>query len=571
LKNPLLNITPGILNDRPFSKDQSRVLAINSFGLLLLGFSIGYAVYFFFIEEWFLFKLVGSLGVLCSIPIILNLFKAYYVGRIWYTFQGPIFVLIYALLLGQDVAINYFFIVLFVFPFLFLKHEEIITSIIFFFYNFACLLFLEYGELPFITPYEMSPEITDVVKQLVLIILFAFVLILTVLFYQVIIKNEKNLINKTKEIEQASLVKQEFLAIMSHELRTPLNAVVSISNLLEENPNHPDKDTFLRLLKHSSNNLTTIINDILDFSKLEANKMRLELRPYNLKSLLQQITDMYRSMATEKGLMLSLHVDEKLGEVYELDDVRLGQVLGNLISNAIKYSNRGRVTVSATLEQNRGNRDLVKFAVRDQGLGIPASSFDDIFKSFTQLKSNLTRSTGGTGLGLAIVKKILALSDSDIYVQSEVGQGSVFYFSVSLLRADNLPSETGNHALRIGDKKILLVEDNSINALVAEKLIASWGDIKVEKATNGQLALDRCNSNLYDLILMDIHMPVMDGFAATRAIRTTENLNIDTPIYALTADVNSEMNEENNMFFDGFLTKPIQKEKLQAVLTAHLK
>ena len=400
-----------------------------------------------------------------------------------------------------------------------------------------------------------------------MVIFFAFVLFYA--FYQTIIKNEQRLIQTNLEIEKAHQIKQEFLATMSHELRTPLNAVVTITSLLDENPEHKDKLTFLKLLKHSSHNLLSIVNDILDFSKLEANKMKLEFSTLDIRDTLRKIVDTYSSMADEKGLNLVIDVDNEVGKTYKFDEIKLGQIIGNLISNAIKYTSTGEVRVHVEKFKSTGLFDELYFAVSDTGSGISAEDLSSIFESFTQIKSVLTRNTGGTGLGLAIVKRLLQLYGSDIGVESELNKGSKFYFSLNLKCSNkiNLPE---NKQFKITDnKKILLVEDNAVNAMVAQKLLQNWG-LNIETAANGQIAVEACQNEKFDVILMDLHMPVMDGFTATKTIREYSGPNKFAPIFALTADVMGENNQEYNKYFDGFITKPIQQEKLQAALMSRL-
>jgi signal transduction histidine kinase/CheY-like chemotaxis protein len=418
---------------------------------------------------------------------------------------------------------------------------------------------------PLIPQIQLSPETTNQLQAIVLFILLIFCFILITGFYFLVKKNEERLSVKSSELEKAYGMKQDFLATMSHELRTPLNAVVTITSLLEESPNRKDSDKLINLLKFSANNLLSIINDILDFSKLEVSKINLDKRPHELKKLLREIRDTYKNLADEKGLTIKLNIEEDVNDIYKLDDVKIGQILGNLIGNAIKFTELGRITIYVKKVSKKGLHDLVRFEVKDTGSGIPANELEAIFESFSQVKSVTTRQKGGTGLGLAITKRLLHLYNSEISVESTLGKGSTFSFELSLKRGGQVAKIEEEKISSLLNKNILLVEDNAINAMVAQKLLKSWGIVAV-KAMNGQEAIDKCMEVEYDLILMDLHMPIMDGFNATKHIRNNENINMYTPIFALTADVTGETNRTYNKYFDGFLTKPIQKEKLQKLL-----
>lgn len=550
-------------------KEVARVLAINLFGYVIIFVCFIYTVVFHQIGEITASIITGSIIAACSVPIIANHLGKYNFSRILYVFFSPVLILYYSLILGADAGVSYFFIVAFALPFVFLKPEERRLAMAFFIYNCSCLMLHHFGGEQLVTPIVLSSEVGLSVKITIfaMVIFFAFVIFYA--FYQTIIKHEQRLTQTNLEMEKANQVKQEFLATMSHELRTPLNAVVTITSLLDENPNHKDKLTFLRLLKHSSHNLLSIVNDILDFSKLEANKMKLELRSLEIRPVLNKVIETYSHMAEEKGLKLSLEIDHNVARVYKLDEVKLGQVLGNLISNSIKYTDQGEITVRVERFKSEGLFDELYFEVVDTGQGISADDIQSIFESFNQVKSVLTRNTGGTGLGLAIVKRLLSLHGSDIGVESELNKGSKFYFSLRYKSTSNI-NQPENKKFRVtNNKNILLVEDNVVNAMVAQKLLQNWG-LSIEVAANGELAVNACNDKSFDFILMDLHMPVMDGFTAAKTIRESSGQNKFVPIFALTADVMGENNQDYNKYFDGFITKPIQQEKLQRALMSRL-
>ncbi|WP_421877847.1 ATP-binding protein [Marinoscillum sp.] len=378
-------------------------------------------------------------------------------------------------------------------------------------------------------------------------------------------REKAEIIEKKNKAEQASKVKQDFLSTMSHEIRTPLNAVTTITSFLQETARE-DQVNLLESLQFSSNNLLRIINDILDFNKLDAGKLKLDLSSIKIRVLLENIRNTYLSLAKEKGVDLLLRMDNQLSSHYLLDETRLTQVLGNLVSNAIKFTDNGSVTIEVELMDNKGVRDKLQFSVTDTGSGVPVDFMDQLFESFSQPQFHKTKKHGGSGLGLAIVKKIIELHQSDIHVESKVGEGSRFYFELELTPTSQKDKEIELVRQALNNKSVLLAEDNMINAMVSMKLLGKWG-LKSIHATNGEEVVRMAGEESYDCILMDIHMPQMDGFEAAQRIRTTSNPNQNTPIFALTADVMAGQ-ESFSKLFNGFLLKPIEQDKLYAALAS---
>ncbi len=383
------------------------------------------------------------------------------------------------------------------------------------------------------------------------------------------VQKEKAEILEKKEIaEKTAKMKQDFLSTMSHEIRTPLNAVITISSLLAEQPASQESD-LINSLQFASNNLLLIINDILDFTKLDAGKVELDERPASFRKLINQITRTYEKMAVEKGLKPTLKFDPAIARTYEMDQTKISQILGNLISNAIKYTDQGSIELEILKVKGDEHADVLRFLISDTGVGIPRDHFHKLFDSFSQPKSITTRKQGGTGLGLAIVKRLVQLHNSHVFVESEIAKGSVFYFDLELKKCDNPAFSGGKLTDRLMSRNILLAEDNMINALVARKLLSKWG-MTAEHAKNGVEAVAMSKEKVYDVILMDIHMPEMNGFDATAYIRNNENPNLRTPIFALTADITAEHHAEYVNYFTGFLTKPIEIEKLHQALLSNL-
>jgi len=379
------------------------------------------------------------------------------------------------------------------------------------------------------------------------------------------LQKEKDEIIKKKELaEQSAKVKQDFLSTMSHEIRTPLNGVITITSLLKDRADE-EEQKLLTSLKFASNNLLLIINDILDFTKLDAGKMQLDIHPCNLLKMIENMRHIYENMAVEKGLKLYLDIDKYVGESYELDETKLSQIIGNLIGNAIKYTDTGQVNIIIEKTQSTDQYDTLRFTIADTGVGIPKKSYEEIFESFSQPKSITTRRHGGSGLGLAIVKKLAELYESKVNVSSMVGKGSTFSFDI---KAKGIISEAIKKPApldKLVGKTVLLAEDNMINAMVARKLLSNWG-VTTDHAINGLEAVEKSKQKAYDFVLMDVHMPEMNGFDATKIIRGINNPNTFTPIFALTADITAELHDEYAGYFNGFLRKPIEIDKLYSAM-----
>ncbi len=380
-------------------------------------------------------------------------------------------------------------------------------------------------------------------------------------------ENTKLIVKKNKA-EESLRVRKEFLSTMSHEIRTPLNAIITIAAILGENSN-TENETLLHSLKFSSNHLLKIVNDILDFTKLDSGKMDLDPISTNFKKFIEHLWITYTHAANKENLNFELNIDSEINDTYYIDQTKITQILCNLISNAVKFTEQGNIKLEINVLKKQEETDSVLFKVIDTGIGIEKENIEAIFDTFSQLKKGITRKKDGTGLGLTISKQLIELHQSAIKVTSVFGKGSTFSFELQLKKgiSQNINSEV-NLKKDLAGTSVLLVEDNAINAMVAKKLLSQWGFI-VDLAINGLIATEKSKTTKYDYILMDIHMPVLDGYQAAKNIRTLQNLNKETPIFGLTADISAQDNTDYNFYFNDFLLKPLEIEKMKAALTSN--
>ncbi len=374
---------------------------------------------------------------------------------------------------------------------------------------------------------------------------------------------EIELIKAKNQAEQASIAKEQFLSTMSHEIRTPINAILGMSHyLLQDNPK-PEQVENLEVLQFSAENLMLLVNDILDLNKIEAGKIEFEEIEFSFRETVSRIQQTHLYSASEKNLQFISEIDENIPPIVVGDPVRLAQVLNNLISNAVKFTEKGWIKLEARLNQTEAGFIEVNFSVEDSGIGIPKDKLDLIFESFTQASSDTTRKYGGTGLGLTITKRLLELQNSIIYVKSKVGTGSGFYFTLRLKKSvsqKQLPafSMYAQRGQALQGMRVLIVEDNEINRLVTTKFLERW-EIICDYATDGHSAIAKAKVGEYDLILMDLQMPEMDGYEATRQIRQYSYV----PIVAMTATPISEIREKiQDANLTDYVFKPFQPDDL---------
>ncbi len=378
---------------------------------------------------------------------------------------------------------------------------------------------------------------------------------------------EAELISAKEFAEKAANAKSDFLSVMSHEIRTPLNAIIGYIHLLTQEDPLPSQLDFLRILQISADNLLSLINDVLDFGKIEEGKIVFSEKDVDIRKLVMNIKMANLIRAEEKGNTLKVMFDEDIPLFIKADEVRLTQVLNNLISNAIKFTKQGNIVIEVQQESKTADEIEIYFAVKDSGIGIPEDKQQLIFERFTQENSEITRQYGGSGLGLSIIRKLLLLQNSDIHVESTIGKGSKFFFSLMFKKSSASYKEEAK-ATNGADKnlhglRVLLAEDVEFNVLLAEKMLSNW-NAKTTVAENGSVAVDLMRNNEFDIVLMDIQMPVMDGLTASKAIRT---FNTHTPIIALTASTSSFIQDQVSLSgMDDYLSKPLNPGYLYSTL-----
>jgi len=402
-------------------------------------------------------------------------------------------------------------------------------------------------------------------------VLIVLTLISAAVLFWYIISIIQKLIDSEKKVKEAARIKENFMANMSHEIRTPMNAIMGFTTLLERQDLTPRAKEYLQSIQKSGDNLLSIINDILDLSKIEAGMMRIESAPFSIHALVHSVEVMFTAKAAEKNIRIHTAIDDRVPPNLEGDAVRLTQILVNLVGNALKFTREGSITISIYPERQEGSVLFMCIRVEDTGIGIEKEKLAHIFDRFQQADDAVTRNYGGTGLGLSIVYELTLLQKGRIRVESEPGKGTVFHLEIPYRISSEpladagtaaLPSFTGKFVS--GNRRVLIAEDNEINQSLVAHLFSEWG-LDYDITRNGREAIEKLKEKTYDLIFMDIQMPEMDGYTATREIRNV--LGLETPIVAMTANALAGEKEKCLGYgMNDYLSKPIREKEMYELI-----
>ncbi len=373
------------------------------------------------------------------------------------------------------------------------------------------------------------------------------------------------------KLQKASKSKDEFLSTMSHEIRTPLNAVTGLTNILLMEEHLPEQLENLKALKYSGEHLLGLINDLLDFDKIKSGKLKINEKDFSLNYFLENIKSHFSLRAEKNGIIFNVIKENEIPNAIIGDKLKLTQVIKNLLSNSLKFTEKGSIVLRVKNLGIEKNKVTLKFKITDTGIGISRAKQKSIFESFVQANSDISVKYGGTGLGLSICKKLLNLQNSQLKVKSDLGKGATFSFKIKFKLSNRLSQyepemvkmKTTFKPLKI---RVLVAEDNKMNVLIIKKILSKW-DIRYEIAENGQEVLDLLDRNEFDIILMDLQMPVLNGYETTKRIRNLSNDKASIPIIALTAFAQTDIKEKTKLHkMNGFMSKPFDPSKLYTLL-----
>ena len=416
------------------------------------------------------------------------------------------------------------------------------------------------------------------VTNIILVVFFVVIILALFLFFALKQKNKINLQLQlaNEDANRSRMDKEEFFAYTNHEIRTPLNAVVGMSRLLGETDLNPGQQKYLRTINSSAQNILFLVNDVLDLSKIESGTIELETVDFSIQDIINELINSLDFKLREKNVSLISKLDQSIPKVLMGDPHRINQIVLNLVDNAIKFTTDGEVCIAVSVNRETERSTSLLFEISDTGIGIRRSRLDTIFDSFKQETTHTTRQYGGTGLGLAITKKLIQLMESKIHLESTYGEGSRFSFELELKKSKNKTLDLGllnNSGSSLRDLKVLVVDDNTLNREIFFDLINNYkNNVEVEIADDGKMALLKVKQSNYDIILMDIQMPRMDGYEATRQIRKLKGSKASTPIIAMTAHVLDGVAEKcNQAGMNDCVSKPINLTILNQIIKKHIK
>jgi signal transduction histidine kinase len=509
----------------------------------------------------------ASIAVACIIiTLLLNFWQRYSLAKSFIICTNAATVVVFFKLMADERSMFFFFfpLILSLLVFYDLKEEKKYLWGATIFLLMAILLCIFLPNQLF-NPFPLSRAVHQFIFFFSAIVSVLLMAVYLYVIFRASVRNERILTKAKVVAEEASQAKALFLSNMSHELRTPLNGIIGTTHILQSEQHLPSQKNHIAVLSNLSDHMMSLVNDVLDYSKIESGKLELAFHRFNVGQLMDKVEGTFRHTFLDKkiGYNVVANTQLRLIDIYS-DQLRLQQVLYNLVSNALKFTEEGSVMVRATLIKLTEVEATISFSVEDTGIGINAAMQDKIFESFSQGDSATTRKYGGTGLGLSISNNLVRLFKSKLSVNSEQGKGSSFYFEVLFPLATvskNETSDKGHPAIKNQLKaiKILLAEDNPINMMIAKKVLEQW-DVQVTEATNGRIAVDKCKVEYFDMLLIDVEMPEMDGRAAMAAIR---KFNSNIPSIAFTAAVYENMREDlKGVGFDDYLLKPFKPEDM---------
>ena len=483
-------------------------------------------------------------------------------SRIIYFLTFNVGIAISSSYIGQEGGIEFMLMFLLSLPFLIFSYKrEKVLMCVFSLIAISLWAALYLTDFNLVTTSKIDTEIASNFIYPIIIIMTLLLVMFQLMYYSHLnFSNFSSIHNSRQNALDASNAKSKFLSTMSHEIRTPLNAVIGLSHILSDNKPRKNQVQNIEALNYSGKILLNLLNNVLDFSKMQSTKIELDNIPTDISSAIKQIKKIHETSCLRKGITLDLEIDKNIPIVW-LDIVRFNQVINNLITNAIKFTDKGNVTLKIKIQNQTEDSINLLTEVIDTGIGIPKNKQKTIWEAFSQASSTTNRLYGGTGLGLPIVKSIVEAMGSTVKIDSEINKGSRFYFNIDLKLASDkeLNKTTQKKNRNFTDKKVLLVDDNLINIMVGKQILEK-AKLNVDVANDGLVAVNKVKKNEYDVVLMDIQMPIMDGYTASLEIR---KFNISLPIFALSGAVFMEVKDKiNESGMNGFIYKPFDPEDL---------
>ncbi len=543
-------------------EDAQKVRLTNILTLLPMPLTAFYFVYGLYNGLNFLWAICAFLILGIFAVVFVNYKKKYVLAKSisFYVYAIGVFLIHNSTNIGYCVT-NFFFM-------LFISHEimydvkkqirAFLPTIIFtFFAALACFIVPQY--------FFFHSVFNNQVLIILQMSIYAFTLIMGGVYMGIVINmhrlTEKKLLDVMTGFEKANKAKSVFLSNMSHELRTPLNGIIGTTNLLMHETASTSQKKYYDVLMHTSDHMLHLINHILDFSKINESKINLDRNIFNLKHTLTKLCRVYVAQDIKEQVSFKFEIDSALDKEVISDDLRIKQILFNLLSNAFKFTKSGTITLKVVVLKSDDEKLAVRFSVSDTGIGIKPEQFEKIFESFEQADNSTTRNFGGTGLGLSISKQLVGLFGSNLQIESEYKKGSTFWFDAELEINKTVVTQEAEvrNAKDLHGVKVLVAEDNKINRMVLLTFLKKW-NVQYTETVNGLHALEEFNKNSYDLILMDLEMPEMDGYTAIKEIRKVDSL---IPVIAFTAALYDNMGADlTNKGFNDYLHKPFNPTDL---------